>query len=258
MVLYHLHELSFREYLKLRYKIDFPFFSLDEILNNHIKIALQITRKIRVLKYFKEYLEYGNFPFILEGQSTYKMKIIQMIDKVLYEDLPSVHPIKYSGILKLKRLLNIISSSKPFQINIDKMSKKLQISKEFLYRYLDYLARANLILMVWYKQRGSAYHRKPAKIYFHNPNLLSSLNLSEKMQNYIGFARENFFINQLIKSNLIYASKTEDFLTENNYRFEIGGKSKLSRTEDNLFYAIDKIEIGSGNRIPLYLFGFLY
>ena len=258
LVFYHLHELSFREYLNFQYSINFPVYSVADITHDHVKIAAQISGKIRVLKYFKEYLEYGNFPFILEGKQNYKLKIIRIIDKVLYEDLPAVHPVKYSGIMNLKRLLNIIATSKPFQVNIEEMSRNLGISKEYLYRYLEYLCNAYLIQLIWYRQRGNAYRRKPAKLYFHNPNFLSAFHLSESLENYIGTIRECFFAHQLIQSNSIYVSKIADFEIEDQIHFEIGGKSKVCRSEKNLFYAIDGIEIGSGNKIPLYLFGFLY
>jgi len=227
LVFYHLHELSFREYLNFQYSINFPVYSIADITHNHVKIAAEISGKIRVLKFFKEYLEYGNFPFILEGKPSYKLKIIRIIDKVLYEDLPAVHPVKYSGIMNLKRLLN-------------------------MYRYLEYLCNAYLIQMVWYRQRGNAYRRKPAKLYFHNPNFLSALHLSESLKNYIRTIRESFFAHQLIQSNSIYVSKIADFEIKDQIHFEVGGKSKVCRNE------IDDIEIGSGNKIPLYLFGFLY
>ena len=43
--------------------------------------------------------------------------------------------------------------------------------------------------------------------------------------------------------------------------FEVGGKNKDSsqiKNIENAWLALDNIEIGQGNRIPLWLFGYLY
>ena len=86
----------------------------------------------------------------------------------------------------------------------------------------------------------------------------------------VGSVRETFFLNQLdnyysdqngfLKKG-IYASDKSDFYVEEKYRFEVGGKNKdFKQIKDvpNSYIAADGIEIGFGNKIPLWLFGFLY
>jgi len=50
-------------------------------------------------------------------------------------------------------------------------------------------------------------------------------------------------------------------MVNNSLVFEVGGNNKTAeqiRGIKNAYLALDKVEIGAGNRIPLYLFGFLY
>ena len=71
-----------------------------------------------------------------------------------------------------------------------------------------------------------------------------------------------FFANQVeVVSQDITIPKKGDFLIEGKYLFEVGGKRKTFEQIadiENSYLAIDDIEIGMRNRIPLWLFGFLY
>jgi len=52
-----------------------------------------------------------------------------------------------------------------------------------------------------------------------------------------------------------------DFMVDDSLVFEVGGLSKTdAQLEGNShgFVAADDLEIGTGNKIPLWLFGFLY
>ena len=51
-------------------------------------------------------------------------------------------------------------------------------------------------------------------------------------------------------------SKRADFCVDEKYHFIVGGR-KLEPASD-IFAASDVIEIGEGNKIPLWLFGFLH
>ena len=76
-----------------------------------------------------------------------------------------------------------------------------------------------------------------------------------------GTLRETFFYNQLKVLHEILLPKQGDFLVDNQYLFEVGGASKtFERIKDqpNSFLAVDDVEMGVGNRIPLWMFGLLY
>ena len=98
---------------------------------------------------------------------------------------------------------------------------------------------------------------KPDKIYLNNTNL----NYAYCKESKIGAIRETFFANQLQLSYEVTIPSKGDFLVDDKYLFEIGGKNKkFSQIKDipNSFVVADNIENGFGNKIPLWLFGFLY
>lgn len=107
---------------------------------------------------------------------------------------------------------------------------------------------------------------KPEKIFMQNTNISYALTAHIDT----GSAREAFFINQIksytASKNLfidesIYVAKQGDFLVEERYTFEIGGKNKSFKQIKDMqdsYVAADEIEIGYKNKIPLWLFGFLY
>jgi hypothetical protein len=77
----------------------------------------------------------------------------------------------------------------------------------------------------------------------------------------MGTLRETFFQNQLQNQFSVEYTNRGDFLVDHKYTFEIGGKSKTDKQiKDipNAYIAADNIEYGEENKIPLFLFGFLY
>jgi len=98
---------------------------------------------------------------------------------------------------------------------------------------------------------------RPAKIYCENSNLMQAL----VPQPSIGTIRECFFLNQLrLDHKLVYPAQG-DFLVDDTFLYEVGGhKKSFEQIKDmpNSFLAVDNTEIGHGNRIPLWCFGFLY
>lgn len=260
-VVYQLIGLSFREFLKVEKGLAIKRFNLEEILKDHLKISTQIVAQISPLKYFRKYLQYGYYPFYLEGRETYAQKVNNVIEKVVYEDIPSVFPMKQSSLPILKKIIYLVSTSQPFSPNIQKISSALGVSKEYVYLYLEYLTSASLFNSLFPQGAGFRLIRKPSKIYLENPNLFYALSEKEKLAFAIGAIRECFFLNQLKKDNKVAYPKKGDFLVNDKYLFEIGGKNKTPSqivNEKNAFLAVDGIEIGFKNKIPLYLFGFLY
>ena len=104
--------------------------------------------------------------------------------------------------------------------------------------------------------------RKPAKIYLENTNLLRQVAGEIGVKEQLGTVRETFFAHQISGAGMhVRIPNQGDFLVEDRYLFEIGGKSKgkeqVKRAE-NGFIVRDDTEVGFGNIIPLWLFGFLY
>jgi len=256
-VLYRVSGLSFREFLEFETGEVFPSYNLQEILQNHTDFAYAITEKIKPFEYFRNYLEYGYYPFYKQNINLYSQKLSEVLNIVLESDLPMIFKIESANITKLKKLLAMLCQSKPYDLNISKLSQKIEINRGTLYNYLAYIEAGHLTKMIRQKAKGDSVFSKPEKLYLNNTNLsFSYCENSEK-----GINREIFFTNQLSYKYSIHYSKIGDFLVDEKYTFEIGGKSKnFKQIKDieNSYVVADDIEIGFGNKIPLYLFGFLY
>jgi hypothetical protein len=227
-------------------------------LINHDEIAKTIWKKIKPIKVFNKYLEIGFFPFFLESEENYKNKIREVINQVLETDLPYAAKISFSNIHKLKQLLYVISESAPFKPNIEKLSERIGISKNTLKDYLHWMNDALLINLLYKESKGISRLTKPEKIYLYHPNLMMAITGNSVN---VGNLRETFFYNQLAISHQVNYTDKGDFLVDDKYVFEIGGKNKTTRQIQGLknsFLVLDNIETGLRNEIPLWLFGFLY
>lgn len=259
VVPYYLKELSFREFLHFKIGINLPVLNLEDILKNHKNYATEISAKLNTpLKYFKEYLEYGNYPYFLEDIESYHIKLIQTINLIIESDLNAVENITYEDSRKIKKLLLAIAQSVPFTPNIKKLSERLGINRTFLINAIKLLNRADLVMELFKPSKGVGALTKPEKLYLNNTNLIYAL---DKKQAEIGTLRETFFANQMKHLHEIHLAEKGDFIINKKYTFEIGGKNKPTkqiRGIENSFVVRDDIEVGSLNIIPLYLFGFMY
>jgi predicted AAA+ superfamily ATPase len=258
---YDLGGLSFREYLELKGDLVMAPVSLEELLKEHVSLAQRITRKVTILRSFKQYLTSGYYPFFMESESAYLSKILNIIEKVLYEDVVIDGKVKASNVPVLKKILWLLATSSSFTVNINKMSRDLAISREYVYEYINYLEAAGLIHCLRPAGKGYALVRKPQKMFLRNPNLLIAINSHLRSESEQGSVREAFFVDQLLTITGVSSDDRGDFLVAEKYVVEVGGPGKSFRQVRGLkdsFLAVDGIEIGQGNRIPLYMFGFLY
>lgn len=255
---YHLYGLSFREFLEFETGKKYPCLSLEEILSDHINIAANITEDLKILPLFKTYLEHGYYPFYKEGIKSYPIRLQNIVNTTLDYDLPAIENIEYATILKLKKMLMLLSSLVPFTPNMTSLSADIETNRASAMRYLNILEKAALITMLLPAGKTLNLMNKPEKIYLANSNLLQVLSTSPVNA---GNQRETFFANQVKILHQINSSKKGDFIVDNKYTFEIGGKNKnynQIKDVENSFIASDEIETGFGNRIPLWLFGMLY
>jgi uncharacterized protein len=258
VVIYKMFGLSFREFIALKYDYHFPVLKLTDLLVNGEKIIPVILEKIKPIKPFEEYLRVGYFPYFLEGETEFHEKLRQTINHILDSDLPSVENINFTAVHSLRKLLSILSEIVPYKPNIVKLSQMVGISRETLMRYLNLLERADLLILLQSGIYGSSKMNKPEKIYLNNPNIANALTDSRSNA---GTLRETFFLNQLQVNHQVNWSENGDFIVDKKYIFEIGGKNKTGKQIagiKNAFIAADNIEYIQLNKIPLWLFGFLY
>lgn len=257
-VSYHLSGLSFREFLNFETGSKLPAFTLTEIIDNHQNIVSEITSKIKVLPEFQKYLEYGYYPFYKEGIKSYSSRLGNVVNIILENDLPSVEAIEYATIIKIKKVLMIIASLVPFSPNLTSLSSEIETNRASTIKYLGYLQKAGLIKMLQAQGGSMSVMNKPEKIYLDNTNLAYCLATSNVNQ---GNARETFFANQCAVGHKLSTCKQGDFMVDDKYIFEVGGKNKgyaQIKNIENSYIAMDDIESGFGNKIPLWLFGFTY
>ncbi len=267
-VVYKMFGMSFREFIEIELGINLKSAGLENIINNHQRIADSITNAVerkgkKILALFKSYLEYGYYPYFREykNRELFYLTLEQNIHTTLESDLIAIYPsLSGNSIKKIKKLLMIIASSVPFTPDLKKLKTTLDVGDErTLKTYLKYLEDAGIILTVSKGGKGLRELEKPEKIYLNNPNLIHAI--SSRMPLEIGNLRETFFLNMVETSHKVSSPAQGDFLVDGRYTFEIGGKSKdFSQIKDikNSFLGVDNTEIGVGNKIPLWLFGFLY
>jgi predicted AAA+ superfamily ATPase len=257
-LVYDMQGLSFREYLGVKTGINFPLYSLEDILQNNAAISAELVSKIKPFEFFENYLKTGYYPFFLEGEDDYYSRVNEIINMILDIELPALRKLDVSYIPKIKKLLAVIGRSAPFIPNVSELASQIGIARQTLILYFQYLEDSMLINQLFRQTRGLGSLEKPDKLFLENTNFMYSLNGS---QTDIGNMRETFVYNQLKKNHEVLFSKESDFFVDGKYTFEVGGKNKkrdqIKDVPDSYIIA-DNIEYGTGSRIPIWLFGFLY
>jgi len=252
VVSYNLRGFSFREYLNLMAKISFPVYSLDEILADHMLIAESICSKIKPMAFFHDYLHHGYYPFFLEKRN-FSENLLKTMNMMLEVDVLYIKQIEQSYLPKLRKLLYLLAISAPCAPNISQLSKDIETSRATVMNYIKYLTDARLTNMLYNKDE--AFPKKPAKVYMHNTNLMYPIRPSDVNPQAV---RETFFYNMLHKGHkLNLGIKNAHFQVDGTYSFRIEESLRVKNNAE-MYYAIDKTEIGEGNMVPLWLFGFLY
>jgi predicted AAA+ superfamily ATPase len=258
VTLYNLYGFSFREFLEIKHNIKLDKITLKYIFTNHIGKATDILNKdIDILKEFRQYLKIGYYPFYFDKKTSYYQNLINTINLTIDLDLTSLGLIEQKYTYKLKKLLEVVCQSSPFEVNYSKIAKSAEISRVKLYDYITFLNYGQMLLLLDEPIKGIKKINKPSKIYLNNTNLLFAYCQNSKIET----IRETFFANQVSQSHKLHISNKGDFTIDEKYHLEVGGKNKgfeQIKDIDNSFVVADDIEIGNGNKIPLYLFGFLY
>lgn len=254
---YTLYGLSFREYLELEGIFKTGVIPLDDILEHHVKKAMDIVASIKVAPLFEAYLSHGYYPFYRESLEDFPSRLRETVTVVIDSDLPAVENVTYETLQKAKKLLMIISEHVPFEPNMSALWRQLSTDNESGLKMLYALDKAQVLALLTAKTKNYKSLTKPDKIFLGNPNLMHAL--CPKVDK--GNERETFFISQLRVLHDVHYPKQGDFFIDDRYLFEVGGKGKTFEQIADLpdsYLAVDDTEVGSGSRIPLWLFGFIY
>ena len=255
--LYTLYGMSFREFLSFENAIQIAPLSLDELLQHHVRYAMQITADTKVAPLFEAYQHHGYYPFYCESVEDFLIRLREVVSVVIDTDMPAVESVSFETIQKVRRLLMIICERVPFEPNMSELWKQLATNNELGLRMLYALDKAQILGLLTSKTKNYKYLSKPDKIFLGNSNLMHAL--CAKVEK--GNERETYFFSQLRVSNDLKYPKQGDFFVNDKYLFEVGGRKKsFEQIADipNSFLAVDDTEVGFGNRIPLWMFGLLY
>lgn len=257
-LLYSLPGLSFREYLEFE-GYSFDGIELQEILYRHVELSSQIRSVCGdIIKHFTKYLRHGFYPFYTtETESDYLTRVNNMVASVIDYDIPAVENVEYATLVKAKQLINVIASQSPSPLNAKLTAEMMDITKNQLVKIFSLLERSQILRLLYFKaERNPKAMIKPQKVLFDNPSILYATGYADK-----GKVRESFFASMLAVGHELAYPKDGDLLIDGRYLFEIGGARKgFNQIKDipDSFVAADDIEFGMGNKIPLWLFGFLY
>ena len=255
-VFYDMYGMSFREYLEFYGILSVPQVSLQELLDDHVKIATEIISQIKVLPHFHDYLHYGYYPFYKKVAGSYEKVLQQIAANIIEVDMPAVEKVEFSTALKLKRLLALIAQMVPFSVKLTELSKSIEAPRQSVSKMLALLKKSALVNLLYNGKNTMGQLVKPEKVYLENSNLMYALTPRAD----IGNIRETFFANNLMRSHEVIFSGKGDFLVDSQYTFEVGGKNKkfdLIKDVPNSYLAIDDIDSGFNKKIPLWMFGLL-
>ena len=248
---YHLVPLSFREWLIMKMGWQMSAYSLEDILAGKAVWAHPEERPIAL---FQEYLRHGVFPFGLE--SDFDLHIQGVLKQVVENDIPDYAEMNVASATNLKKLMYVLSQSVPFKPNFSALERDLNINRNTIVQYMEYLEKAQLINVLREKANGMKMLQKIDKVYLNNPNFAYALTESPNMGN----VRETIFLMWLQVGHTITASPVSDFEVD-NITFEVGGKNKGSKQLKDVargYVVRDDIEYVAGNIIPLWMFGMIY
>lgn len=256
---YYMPGLSMREFLQFYKDITIAPCSLEDLLSDPYQIAARVREVCSPIAIMDEYCTHGYYPFYDGHDSDYYLQLENVVNYIVEQELPLLSDFKMGYVRKIKALLGVLSTSKPFEVDISKMAKLLEINRETVLSYIQILSKANLLNLLYSDLSSVKRMQKPDKIYLNNTNLLYALSESRDDE---GNRRETFVISQLSPFHKVeYGKEAGDFLVDSKWRFEIGGAKKgFSQIADieNSYVFADNIEYTSGNKLPLWLLGFLY
>jgi uncharacterized protein len=256
---YTMSGLSFREYLLFYKNLQLPVVPLKELLEHPGSLYQEINQQCRPVQLFHEYLHEGYYPFYMGNREDYYMRIENVVNFIVEQEMPLLCGVDPVYIRKLKALLSILASSVPFEVDISKMATAIGLTRNSVIAYLQHLSHAELIKPLYSDLKSVKRMQKPDKIYIQNPNLLHAI-ASSPVQ--VGTVRETFVVNQLsVNHEVEYGKKQGDFVVDQTYTFEVGGATKSFEQIANLpnsYILADNIEYATGRKLPLWSVGMTY
>ena len=109
LTMYEMRGLSVREFLEYEGILQIPSVSLDQLLADHVSIAMEVCGKIKILEQFKKYLEVGYYPFYKTVHHGYYQRLQNVVNQVIEVDYPNIEDITMSAIRKTTKSLTVLA-----------------------------------------------------------------------------------------------------------------------------------------------------
>lgn len=255
--IYQLPYLSLREFLVAKGATEFPPISPDDILNHAFEIASEITLVSDPVSFLDAYYRYGCYPFFIENRIEFIDILLVSINRFLESDLTYAKSVDVKNLSKIRQLLWMIISPDNEKLNISGISEQIGVTRGTLLQYLDYLKQGGIINLLKTDDKGDSIMTKPDKIFPANPNIAVALGNGENNK---CFLDKTFLMSQFVAHNQIFYHSDADF-EYSGILFETISKNDINiRNVDNksIIHAADRLEIGVNNKLPLWIFGFMY
>ena len=251
---YNLRGFSFREFLNYMSGHSFSSYSLNDIIENHEQIATQILTKINPLEYFQDYIHHGYYPFFLENRN-YSENLLKTMNMMTEVDILLIKQIELKYLTKIKTLFYLLALEGPKSPNISNLAKEINTSRATVMNYIKYLSDSRLINIIY--SVGQDFPKKPAKVIMNNSNLIYAIYPIHIEQQEV---METFFVNALLsKYTINEGNKCGYYIIDRNKRFRVcDAENTKMRLNNDTIYVRYNMKVGKDNKIPLWLFGFLY
>ena len=188
----------------------------------------------------------------------FDVRLREVVNQILEIDYPMIDSVSVATIMKARKMLAVLADSVPQTPKMAQLYRELETDRNQGLKVLKALVRAGLLQLLSSEKVALKDMSRPDKICLDNTCLMHAL--SREVD--VGCARETFMLNQLRSAgHEVTYPQQGDFLVDSRYLFEVGGAGKgFSQIKDipDSFVAADDVETGYGNKIPLWLFGFLY
>ena len=250
---YNLRGFSFREFLNLKAGTNFKAHRMDDILKNHVEIAREVLSQVNPLQYFQDYVHHGFYPFFLQ-QRNFSENLLKTMNMMMEVDILLIKQIDLKYLAKIKKLFYLMAVSGTSAPNVSQLAAETETSRATVMNYIKYLADARLINMVYAK--GEGFPKKPSRVMMHNSNLIYTIYPPRQdRQDVI----DTFFVNSMWKDHVVHkGAKGWSFLVDGQVNFKVSTQEGKTRVQPDSFYAVDGLDMGHDNVIPLWMFGMLY
>ena len=257
-VKYTMPGLSFREALRFYHGLKFEKWSLEDILSHPYDLWRMVSSKCKPVALFKEYLEKGYYPFLLEGEGEYYTKIEQVVNYIIENELPQICRVDVANVRKIQAIVAMICRETPFELNANRVAAALEVGRDTVVEYFKYLGDAKVLNLLYSDKKKMGKLSKPDKVYLANTNIMYAL---APTQMEVGTLRETFALECLAETHAVEYGKAQgDFKVDSKYTFEIGGRNKtftqIAGVKDSYIFA-DDWDMPDGAKLPLWMLGFL-